>query len=241
MLQLDKMSSKFYFTFAWIPSLPSFTSFSTFPQLFQSFHPSLKKSIQKSLKYSLILFSLGPPFKLADLTDYVFRKHLGIVSFTDGAGISGTFRPLSRELDMSINQPNTRFDELPKNLWGYTIRLSGDAVATVEDIETIFQWENVQILQIIDNNDVAIKLSQRIDQLPHYINRLMLTVQQNSYKQLDVSKFCSMPLINTLIFEAGCDLSDMEFDEFVSNQSIPSDFSTEHNGRSVIYKNLKSW
>lgn len=201
----------------------------------------MKFSLTLSFFTIVFFYRLGPPFKLADLNGYVFRKHLGIVSFHDGAGTSGSFRPLSREIDVNMNRRDTRFAELPQNLWGYTIRLGDDAVVTADDIDTIFQWNNVQIMQIVDNNDVACELSQRVAQLPHYINRLTLTVQQRSYKLLDVSNFLTMPLINTLVFEASANMSDEEFNEFVAKQRISSDFSTTHNGRSVIYKNLKSW
>lgn len=186
---------------------------------------------------------LGSPFQLADLNAYVLQKHLHLVTFNDGAGTSGTFRPTSRELDVTLNRHDTRFADLPANLWGYTIRLGGNAVVTAADIDTIFKWNNVQTMQIVDenDNDVAVELSLRAGQLPHFINHLSLTVQQNSYKQLNLSTFLAMPLINTVVLEAAPSMSDYEFNEFVAMQHISDDFSANHNGRSVTYKKLNSW
>lgn len=173
----------------------------------------------------------------------MLQKHLYLVSFNDGAGTSGTFRPTSRDLDVTINRHDTRFADLPANLWGYTIRLGGSAVVTAADIDTICKWNNVQTMQIVDENysEVAFELSLRVGQLPHFINHLLLTVQQSTYRQLYLSTFLTMPLINTVVLEASASMPDSDFNEFVAMQHVPDDFSATHDGRSVTYKKLNSW
>lgn len=108
----------------------------------------------------------------------------------------------------------------------YYITYRDRATPTNENIDSMLQWTTAKKIHIIDNNQVAVSLFKRIDELSKFtqLNELRLVLQADTYDQIDVATFITrLPALKEVTFDA-TKLKKAQRKEFEAKNKIPSNW-----------------
>lgn len=161
------------------------------------------------------------------------------LSYEDGSEVSVS--PAFRKVQATFGQVETELAKLPQAMAKYEIKLVRDAVVTDADIDAIVEWftPSAEAISIKGVGNVAYRLSQRLDDIKNSSRlHLHLTVDRQSYKQLDTSKFLAALRRPTIVFEAADDMTQSEFDEFVNNQTSTNFFTMSSAYRQLTFRRI---
>lgn len=161
------------------------------------------------------------------------------LSYEDGSTVSVS--PAFGKVQATFAQVETELAKLPKRMTKYEIKLIRDAVVTDADIDAIVEWftPSAETISIIGVGNVAYRLSQRLDGIKGSSRlHLHLTVDRQSYKQLDASKFLAALRRTTIVFVAADDMTESEFDEFVNNQTTTAFFTMSSAYRQLTFRHI---
>lgn len=168
-------------------------------------------------------------FTQSDLLDVVLR-------LKDGAYIRVS--PGSHKVKASLKHDTPRIAELLQGMKDYETELAGDAVVTDDDLDAIIKWFlSAQKISITGNGNVAYRLLQRLDKVnAPSLRYLALTVDRQSYAQLDTAKFMAKFVeTSTIVFTAAADMPKTEFDEFTKNKEAINLFTKSIVERSLTF------
>lgn len=146
----------------------------------------------------------------------------------------------SRELvEARIKTGENQLIDLPQGMKEYTITLSGDAVVSDADIKAIAQWlGKAKRVHVKGTGNVAYRLSQQLGEMTGFGNtEVVLTVDRQSYKQLNASPFL-IDRFSRVVFMAADDMPQSEFDEFVKNQKENDRFQMSTYKGQLTFKHM---
>lgn len=127
---------------------------------------------------------------------------------------------------------------IPSNYTRYEVLYAGVVNVTTHEVDHILTWTNAKSLRIEDTSNVVAKLLTRIDELKTFrrLEKLELTVQQDSYRMINVGVFLEqLGSLKTAHFRA-VSLSVDEFAEFIRSQKIPHGWVADVYDRWVMFE-----
>lgn len=126
---------------------------------------------------------------------------------------------------------------LPRNYVSYELSLGKDVVITTEDIEAMLTWREAGRIMVTDMANLAYDLSLHIDEMPKkwHLERLVLTVQRHSYKELNVKKLLDqVSMIGSARFEASPSMTADDLIAFYSKQGRLYPYNCKIIDRAVV-------
>lgn len=128
---------------------------------------------------------------------------------------------------------------VPPNYAYYMVYYIGTAIPTHDNVETILQWRDMEMLRIEDKyNFVTIALSRRLYKLRQLTKLavLVLSIRAESSDRINVAVFIeNIPNLERIEFETS-EWSDEERDSFYRRNSPPMNWIGEIYGTTVSYQ-----
>lgn len=143
--------------------------------------------------------------------------------------------PFEKKVAALLRNGSPLLANLPQHYLEYSIELEGDVDITTADIDAIVNWTRATKIEILGNGDIALPLSHRVHEMKSFdVAQLELCVQKSSYKELLLNPFLEGSPVKRAIFYGAEDMTEEEFDEFVSQQTIEG-FGSYRNGEKITY------
>lgn len=127
---------------------------------------------------------------------------------------------------------------LPTGYFDYNVTCIHSAKPTVENIDSFLQWQKARKIFIRDQNNVAISLAQRTDQLKKLtqLSLLDLYMQHDTYTQLNVASFIqNLESLDEITF-TGNNMTDTQMKEFKAKNTVPSNWHSSISGQTIFYE-----
>lgn len=128
---------------------------------------------------------------------------------------------------------------VPKDYSYYQIDYGYPSIPTDENIDAILSWSRVWQLKIYDQEDVAIKLTQRSAELKQMkgLNELYLSMQDDTYDQINVAAIINnLPALYEIDF-TGQHMSSEQMKDFEARNPIPAGWKGWIIGKLIYYRN----
>lgn len=153
-------------------------------------------------------------------------KHLSTepyesIGFLDGHGNQITIYPAWKSALAIFNDGENLTLGLPQNYEAYHFLFGDGAYCTSDDLQYILQWQHAKSLAIHDNNDVAWRLLQRIDNTNEmvHLEQLFLSLNRETYKNIKFPVILErLPSLKLVQF-FGDRLNRTEIQEFTALQT----------------------
>lgn len=127
---------------------------------------------------------------------------------------------------------------LPTRYFEYNISYVQSAKPTTENIDSILQWQRARKISIRDQDDVAISLTQRTDELKklQQLSLLDLYMQHDTYDKLTVATFIqSLESLDEISFTRN-NMTDAQMKEFEATNTVPPNWRSSISGECILYK-----
>lgn len=129
---------------------------------------------------------------------------------------------------------------IPSNYRVYSLKFDRAARIIVEDVDNILQWKNATTLNLLDNNDLAFDLMQRIDEMRklQYLEQLELSIPRTLYNDFNIQLFMfELPGLKKITLKA-THLTDDEYVHFFGKQICLGGWSRMSTYHMIIYEKL---
>lgn len=139
------------------------------------------------------------------------NKPYHVISFVDRADEFGsntiTLFPQRRRAGATFHSGANVTHGIPPNYSEYMLNFHTGSNVFTDNLDNILQWKEAKRLEIYDNmdNDVAFKLSQRVNDLSVFtkLRKLSLNIHRNTYQLLNLSAFLeTLPVLKEAYFFA---------------------------------------
>lgn len=126
---------------------------------------------------------------------------------------------------------------IPQSYKDYHIIFGLKVKLPTADIDTILRWRTATNIRIVDQNNVAYHLIERIDDMSNMnvLEQLSLNLNSDSYKKINVRDFVERLSKLGHIQFTGDSLSEEEIMDFVGRQDLPAGWKTEIFSTMVVY------
>lgn len=152
-----------------------------------------------------------------------------LIKMTDIDGNQVTLELRTRTVRAAYRSGRNLLAGLPENFDEYHVAAFDKASFTAADLDTMFRWKNVKRLRISGANDVAVKLTERINDFKElsYLENFAVDVSIKSYMQLNASKFLKGIKSLKVVGFYGSDISMEHFLVFAANQKPVNGWTAE--------------
>lgn len=128
---------------------------------------------------------------------------------------------------------------MPTNYRDYELRFDGESTVSTDDINYIFQWTTTRFLKVLDKQNAAVAMLQRIDEFSSSLKGLVsigFNVHPHTYKKLRVrpliDKFEELSIAHYMADTLNEDL----IKEFIGYQELPGEWIAEvNNGNWIVF------
>lgn len=140
------------------------------------------------------------------------------------------------------------FRGVPTSFATYFVHYHGSSLPTIENVDTILQWSEMELLTIIDrHNFVTIILSQRMDKLKRSktleklqklqkLVELRLAIESNSSDRIDVATFLeNLPNLEWLVVYTE-NWSDVEKEAFHARNPPSTNWNSDIGTMAIYYR-----
>lgn len=159
--------------------------------------------------------------------------------FTDGDN-EITINPHKQEIQAVFMSGENLTLRIPSNYRVYSVKFDGAALVKVEDVDNILQWKNATTMNLLDNNDLAFDLMQRIEEMREiqYLEQLELSIPRTLYSNFEIQLFLyKLPTLKKVTLKA-THLTDDEYVEFFDKQICLGGWSRISTYHKIIYEKL---
>lgn len=128
---------------------------------------------------------------------------------------------------------------IPSNYTRFMINYGSEATPTVDNINSILQWSETEVLVFHDENSVVLfELLDRIDEMSRLtkIKTLGFALANNSYNRINVGNLVEkLPTLNAIEL-ASLELDDVYKTEFVAKNPAPTSWIKWVDSNAIRYR-----
>lgn len=163
------------------------------------------------------------------------------MNFHDGQGNQIAIYPTWQSVVATFHAGANLTLGIPNNYQTYHLLFDGESSFTKTDLDYILEWKETRSLSINSEDDIALKLFQRIDEFKQmeHLERFFVYIQRHSYKDIKVGKFLeqfkSLKLAQFSCFSLGSG----EIKEFANSQHLPNGWFVSIEDKLVQFKKEK--
>lgn len=163
------------------------------------------------------------------------------MNFHDGQGNQIAIYPIWQSVVATFHAGANLTLGIPSNYQTYHLLFDGESSFTTTDLDYILEWKETRSISINSEDDIAVKLLQRIDELKQleHLERFFVYIERHSFRNVKVVQFLDQ-LKSLQLAQFSCySLSKEEIEEFVKSQQTPNEWVVSINDKLVQFQKKK--
>lgn len=169
---------------------------------------------------------------------YFANAPFNSLKFEDGMNALRIF-PTVKFVVIHFNDGENSLLGIPSNYTRFMINYGSEATPTVDNINSILQWSETEVLVFHDENSVVLfELLDRIDEMSRLtkIKTLGFALANNSYNRINVGNLVEkLPTLNAIEL-ASIELDDVYKTEFVAKNPAPTSWIKWVDSNAIRYR-----